>query len=121
MINLSKQKITVRCGRRDFLKKYYLLVGGLFPGNLSDKERDIIEAFYLFGGTITTVNRTKVADKLKCTVLNVNNYLDRLRKKGAVLQKEDGSNEFNRILLPMAEQDSVDIPLNFVFKLDEQS
>lgn len=80
MITIPK-RVAVDQRYKEFLK----LVSASTSTGLSDREIDILDAFFWISeGVITTDSRKKVAESLEITDFNLNNMLGKLRKKDVI-------------------------------------
>lgn len=100
-------KFAFKADQTRLVNAYLRTINGLI--GLTNKELEIVEWLIEGGdGGITKDIRKNVSTVLGISPFELNNYIARLRKKGAVLQNEEGM-FVNPKLIPKASQDGLSV------------
>lgn len=79
--------------REEYFKKHLYIINHLLPVQMTNKEVEVLAAFISLEGDIAkdpfgTSGRKIVREKVKVSPGGLGNYLDQLKTKGFILEKE---------------------------------
>ena len=97
-------KKTLKLNREDFYKKHLLIINHVLPTQMTSKEAEVLAGFMSLEGDISedpfgTTGRKIVREKVGISAGGLGNYLDQLKSKGFIYEK-DSKLQIIPILIP---------------------